>query len=126
VLAEALDLPSESLVGFAEAAAARYGLAVVCITQGAAGATAWSPDEEASAGGIAIDVVDTVGAGDAFTAAFVGWLLRGRPVAEALRFANALGALVASRAGAIPRWDLAELLAFEAAHRDQSARTSGA
>ncbi len=126
VLAAAVDLPSGSLTGFAEAAATRYGLAVVCITQGAAGATAWSPDGVASVGGISIDVVDTVGAGDAFTAAFVGWLLRGSPVAEALRVANALGALVASRAGAIPAWDLAELLAFEAAHPSPTATASGA
>ena len=124
LLAAALDLPSESLVGFAVAAAARYDLEVVCITQGAAGATAWSPDGVASAAGVAIDVVDTVGAGDAFTAAFVGWLLRGSPVAQALRFGNALGALVASRAGAIPAWDLAELVAFEAAHRGSISTTA--
>jgi fructokinase len=117
VLASALDLPSDGLEAFAATAAERYGLSAVCMTQGADGATAWTADGLVSVRGLSIDVVDTVGAGDAFTAGFVGWLLRGRPAAEALRMANALGALVASRAGAIPRWDEDELVAFERDHR---------
>jgi fructokinase len=117
VLATELDLPSGSLEAFAAAAAARYDLRAVCMTRGADGATAWTADGVISVRGLSIEVIDTIGAGDAFTACFVGWLLRGRPAAEALRMANALGALVASRAGAIPRWDEDELAAFEREHQ---------
>jgi fructokinase len=54
-------------------------------------------------------VADTVGAGDAFTAAFIHAVSEQKPMGDAARFANAVGALVASRAGAIPDWTLAEV-----------------
>jgi fructokinase len=47
-------------------------------------------------------VVDTVGSGDAFTAALVCGRLRGWPLARCAHRANAVGALVATRAGAMP------------------------
>jgi fructokinase len=53
-------------------------------------------------------VVDTVGAGDAFAAAFMHGLSRRWPAAEIASFANRVGALVASRHGAIPDWTLEE------------------
>jgi fructokinase len=53
-------------------------------------------------------VVDTVGAGDAFAAALAVGLINDRPVEEILDTATRLGALVASRVGAIPRWSLPE------------------
>jgi sugar/nucleoside kinase (ribokinase family) len=42
----------------------------------------------------AVEVIDTVGAGDAFNAGYLVGMIRGRPVAKAL----ALGVAVASRA----------------------------
>lgn len=59
--------------------------------------------------GSRVVVVDTVGAGDAFTAGLLDALLRGLPLDRVLRRANALGALVASRPGAVPPWDRGEL-----------------
>ena len=50
-----------------------------------------------------------MGSGDAFAAAFLHGYNLGWPVERAARFANALGALVASRAGATPNWTLGEL-----------------
>ncbi len=95
---------------FAEAVAERYGVAVSCVTHGAAGATVRTPEGGASVPGIPVVVADTVGAGDAFTAGFVGRLLDGDSPATALRFANALAALVASREGAIPAWETSEVV----------------
>jgi fructokinase len=109
VIGAALDLPAEDPVAFARAAAGRYGIPTVCVTQGAQGATAWDGNGEARVEGLPVDVVDTVGAGDAFTAGFTGSLLRGAGLADALRAGNALGALVASRAGAVPAWTTPEL-----------------
>jgi fructokinase len=54
-------------------------------------------------------MVDTVGAGDAFAAGLLHEMLVGRRPAEALAFANRLGALVASRPGALPPWSTGEI-----------------
>ena len=50
----------------------------------------------------AVTAVDTVGAGDAFTAALVVALVEGQEPADALRFASAAGAVAATRPGAQP------------------------
>jgi ribokinase len=47
-----------------------------------------------------VDVVDTVGAGDAFCAGLAVALAEGKPLEEALRFANATGAMSVTRPGA--------------------------
>ncbi len=61
----------------------------------------YASDETVHVGAFEIDAVDTTAAGDAFTAALaVAW--RGGPPAQALRFANAAGALAAGKAGAQP------------------------
>ena len=48
---------------------------------------------------IPVEVVNGLGAGDAFGGAFCHGLLAGWPLERTLRFANAAGALVASRLG---------------------------
>jgi len=53
-----------------------------------------------------------VGAGDAFAAAFMHGLSLNRPLREIAAFANRVGALVASRHGAIPDWTLEEAVYF--------------
>ena len=93
----------------ATALAARYGIERLCITRGAAGATLLVGGDEYTVEGIHVDVVDTVGAGDAFAAGLLHGLLTDMPPDETLRFANRLGALVASRAGALPVWSATEL-----------------
>ena len=49
-----------------------------------------------------VRVADAVGSGDAFTAAFISGCLRRWPLSMTARFANEMGALVASCAGAMP------------------------
>jgi fructokinase len=93
---------SEKMWGVPEARA-------VVITRGAQGCFVYSRGDLVSVRGFPVEVSDTVGAGDAFTAAFIHALADQRPMAEAARFANAVGALVASRPGAIPDWKLAEV-----------------
>jgi len=51
-----------------------------------------------------VKVVDTVGAGDAFSAAFLRHYIQTGDVAEAARRGNLLGAYVASQAGAVPEY----------------------
>jgi fructokinase len=78
-------------------------MALVCITRGPKGCAIRTHSEEIDLPGIAVPVADTVGAGDAFTAALLTQSLEGKPLAEAARFANAYAAVVASKPGGTPR-----------------------
>ena len=86
---------------------------LVIARMGAAGAIACSAMGVVDARGFTVDVVDTVGAGDAFNAGFIAARLRGLAISEALRWGNGVAALTVSRSGAraTPTYDeLAELL----------------
>ena len=74
--------------------------AMVC-TLGPEGAIYVDKNQLAKIPGKKIDLVDTVGSGDAFLAAFISSYLRNDPVELALKKANDLGAFVASNRGAI-------------------------
>ena len=81
---------------------ARYGLRLVILTKGAAGSMVITASETIPQAAGKADVVDTVGAGDAFTAAFVVAYLRGDTLAEAQRLASETAAYVCSCKGAMP------------------------
>ncbi len=52
--------------------------------------------------GVAVDVLNVLGAGDGFLAGFLRGWLRGEPLDDCCRYANACGALVVSRHGCAP------------------------
>jgi len=81
----------------------------VAITRGERGCTIRLGSDRASCPGYPVKVADTVGAGDAFAAAFLHGIGSGWNAAKTGDYANRLGALIASRAGAVPRWSPAEL-----------------
>ncbi|MEM8955946.1 MAG: carbohydrate kinase [Verrucomicrobiota bacterium] len=80
----------------------QYQLDLAVLTRGAKGALLVTRDEIIDQPGIPTSVVDTVGAGDAFTAAFVLGLLRGTPHADLLQHACELAAETCSQSGAVP------------------------
>ncbi len=86
----------------------RFGCDIMCVTFGERGSAVLRNGKYCHTPGFHIEVADTVGAGDAFSAAFVHGLEQGWPPERICRFANAVGALVASRAGAIPDWRVDE------------------
>lgn len=92
--------------------AAAYGCELICITRGSAGCAVWQPDHLQFFPGFRVSVVDTVGAGDAFAAAFLHGLEQEWPVERTANFANRIGGFVASRAGATPDWSLEEFPDF--------------
>ncbi|MBQ6329184.1 MAG: carbohydrate kinase, partial [Kiritimatiellae bacterium] len=93
-------------LGFApESLFARFPrLKTVVETRGAAGCRVTSRDGEAFDCPAISDgpVVDTIGAGDSFSAAFLAAVLRGGSLASAAEAGNRLAGKVAARAGAIP------------------------
>ena len=81
----------------------RFGLDIVVMTRGAEGALLVSADSTVDQPGIPTTVVDTVGAGDSFTGAFVLGLLRGDAHAAILLKACETAAYVCSQSGAVPK-----------------------
>jgi fructokinase len=85
--------------------AAEFPVRVLCVTKGGDGCTVYSGGASRTCVCKTVRVVDTVGAGDAFAAAFLEYYCRtGDPFASAER-GNLLGAYVASRPGAVPEYD---------------------
>jgi fructokinase len=103
---------SFSLEQFSRRWAATYGIDVICITLGPAGCLVYENETIHNVPGYSVKVCDTVGSGDAFAAAFLHGYHQGWPMVRTARFANALGALVASRAGATPGWTADEVFAM--------------
>ena len=88
----------EQEVGKAAAKLVAAGTTVV-MKNGAAGARAWWPGDETSAPGLAVEVVDTTGAGDSFNAGFLAGRLGGLSIGEAIRWAAVAGSLSTRAAG---------------------------
>jgi fructokinase len=104
--------PHQGLEDFCHSYADRFDWEAVCITQGPSGCTLLTNGELVEAVGYEIAVADAVGAGDAFAAAFIHGLSEHWPPREIADFANRVGALVASRPGAIPPWTIEEAKAL--------------
>jgi fructokinase len=79
-----------------------HNLKLLCVTRGNSGSLLISADECHEHPGVKVKVADTVGAGDAFTAALVHGYLRGSSLKEINETANRVGAWVASQSGATP------------------------
>lgn len=80
------------------------GLELLVCTRGAAGCTVVAPEQTLVVPSEPVSVVSAVGAGDAFSAAFIAGWLGGRSLEAAARAANRLGGFVASRAETVPEY----------------------
>lgn len=84
----------------------------ICVTKGDKGAVYFQNHEWYTHSGYSVKVMDTVGAGDAFLATLLSGLLQKRDPQQALSRACAMGALVASKAGANPSISEEDLQTF--------------
>jgi fructokinase len=87
----------------------RFPIELACVTRGEHGCLVQTSDEEIVVPGRRVSVVDTIGAGDAFTAGLLVATLEGRSLGEAASFANRLAGKVAAAAGGTPLIDRKEL-----------------
>jgi fructokinase len=85
-----------------------FNISTICVTLGSRGCAIFEHGTLRFFEGFAVEVIDTVGSGDAFAAAFLHGLNAGWLIEENAAFANALGALVAGRLGGTPDWSLEE------------------
>jgi fructokinase len=97
-----------SLLGVPAAPRALFGFGPewVAITRGAGGAELHHRDGRSwEAPGEAIEVIDTVGAGDAFLAGLIDALVPGDDGESALRRAQHLAAAIVGQRGGFPEWE---------------------
>ena len=105
---DASEGPGSSIENFCRRWSDRFGCKIICVTFGERGSAILKDGKYSQTPGYHVNVADTVGAGDAFSAAFVHGLSQGWDAEHIGHCANAVGALVASRSGAIPDWSIAE------------------
>jgi fructokinase len=118
VLKEMFGLTGTSESSIAAQLRKAFRVELVAITRGANGCLVQTDDEEVVVTGVPVDIVDTIGAGDAFTAGLVVAVLEGKNIADSALFANRLAARVASAAGGTPRIDRREIDADREARPD--------
>jgi len=106
---------------FMAQATERWNLECVLITLGHQGVLALKVGGPAVySPGFKIELADSLGAGDSFTAGCMHKLLSGATLEESCEFGNILGALVASKAGATPLLKDKEIETFKNEFRDRS------
>jgi fructokinase len=90
----------------------KFQISDVIVTMGAEGAMININGKIYSHPGYIVNVADTVGSGDSFLAAFLFKLFENKSPEEALTFASALGAFIASKTGAWPSYERSQIDAF--------------
>jgi len=100
-LEKMLDITCSGLDDFCRKMLDHWELKYCVVTLAEKGALAVSAQgDSVYVPGYKVDLIDSLGSGDAFSAGFVHKILRGESTAEACEFGNILGALVATQEGA--------------------------
>ncbi|MDA3616131.1 carbohydrate kinase family protein [Polluticaenibacter yanchengensis] len=99
----------ESLESRAAFIAEKFRLELVIVTRGADGAMVYKDSRFYYQEGIPVKVIDTIGSGDSFLAAFIAGYSAGKSIQESLTAATKLGAFVASSKGAWPEYKTSEI-----------------
>lgn len=87
----------------------RFAWEAVAVTRGEQGCTVLVHQDYAEGKPYVVKAIDSVGAGDAFSAAFLHGIASGWTAAQIANFANRVAALIVSRLGAVPDWQIAEI-----------------
>lgn len=107
-LTDILGLKGDDLKESLEILRRRYNLELAALTLGENGCLVNTKNERIYLQGHKIEVADTIGSGDSFTAGLLVGLLKKKPLRRAITIANDLAAQVASKPGGTPLIDLSE------------------
>ena len=102
VISRLLGYPGTDLRSKCRALLQQYDLKILILTCGVNGSHIFTSGDISYQATPEVEVADTVGAGDSFTAAFVASIIRGKSVAEAHKRAVEVSAYVCTQAGAMP------------------------
>ncbi len=109
VVKEVFGFRQTNLAELAAAFCREFDNQIVCITLGSRGALIGDCSTVIYRPGYSIAVQDTVGSGDAFSAGLLFMLGKGAPLDAACDFGNRMGALISSKKGALPPYDVSEM-----------------
>ncbi|HPB80457.1 MAG TPA: PfkB family carbohydrate kinase [Spirochaetota bacterium] len=88
---------------FAEFIMERYSVSMISVTKGERGSALYTPDTYAEAGPVKIaDLVDTVGAGDGYTAVIAAGYLKGMDTQNIVNMASEFAGQICGIKGALP------------------------
>jgi fructokinase len=87
----------------------RFNLETVIVTMGGEGAMLLDKGNISRHGGYQVQVADTIGSGDAFLAGYISEIAKGASCQQALAFACGAGAMVASKSGGCPQYEVSEI-----------------
>ena len=104
-VAEMFAISGQSAAELMLAMPRKLGVKLLLVTRGEHGAAASDGSRVIEHPGFAVKVRDTIGAGDAFSAAATHCLIRGVDLEQTLAFANRWASWVASQAGGMPVLD---------------------
>ena len=111
-IGELLNSKTHSLEQNIKFIAGFTGTPTICVTKGRHGAILYVDNTFYYNSGYQVEVVDTVGAGDSFLATLISKLLKENQPQEAISYACAVGALVASSEGANPQIKQQDIIDF--------------
>ena len=87
-----------------------FDLEIICVTRGAKGCTVITEEEKQDLPGSRVEVVDTVGSGDAFSAGFLFYFLQQGDPFKAADLGNYLGGFTAAHRSAVPKYKKSDIL----------------
>ena len=105
-----------TLENFCRTYSEQFGWRSVWVTRGAEGCSIFQDGKFVEAGGFSVASPHPVGAGDAFSAAVCHGISQGWPPERIGEFANRVGAIVASRPGAVSDWTIEDCYALTCSH----------
>lgn len=102
ILSRMFQIPETDFKSVCRMMLDKYNLDILVLTCGVEGSYVFTPNHMSFLPTPRVEVADTVGAGDSFTASFISSLLKGKSVSEAHRTAVDVSAYVCSCHGAMP------------------------